>query len=246
MPFRTIVCICLLALLSGCATTPPVANTPEAQFKEGERLYAGKHYDDAIAEWKKVKENPAAPELAVQAELKIADAQFADKKYIEATASYEEFRKLHPNHEKNPYALYRLGLCYFKQITGIDTEQTPVKNAVTMFEIFLRDYPISEYAADVKEKLEICRTKQLQYEIYVGRFYFRTEKYQAAIKRLEEALARYPKSPIQDETLFYLGQAYFKNGDKTKGQETFNRLFAEFPASKYVIEAKKVLKKLSA
>lgn len=243
MPFRTIVRICLLALLAGCATTQHAATTPEAQFKEGETLYAARHYEDAIAQWKKVKEGNAPPELTAQAELKIADAQFANKSYIEAAASYEDFRKLHPTNEKTPYALYRLGLCYYNQISGIDTEQTPVKNAVTMFESFLSQYPTSEYAADARAKLADCRDKQLQYEIYVGRFYLRTEKYQAAIKRLEDALLQFPKSPRHDETLFYLGEAYLRKGDKKKGEEAFTRLFTEFPTSKYVVEARTLLKK---
>lgn len=233
----------LLLFLAGCATTPPPAATTEALFKEGESFYAARRYEDAIAQWKKVKESDSRSELTTQAELKIADAQYADKNYIEAAAAYEDFRKLHPNHEKASYALYRLGLCYFNQISGIDTEQTPVKNAVTMFETFLNQYPASEYAADVREKLEICRTRQLQYEIYVGRFYLRTEKYQAAIKRLEEALAQFPKSPIHDETLFYLGEAYLRSGEKAKGEQVLARLFNEFPSSRYVVDARKLLRK---
>lgn len=243
MRSRAFLKLILLLLLAGCATTPPPTATPEALFKEGESLYAARHYEDAIAQWKKAKEGNAPPELTTQAELKIADAQFANKNFIEAAAAYEDFRKLHPKHEKAPYALYRLGLCYFNQISGIDTEQTPVKNAVAMFETFLGQYPGSEFAGDVREKLEVCRTKQLQYEIYVGRFYLRTEKYLAAIKRLEEALAQFPKSPINDETLFYLGEAYLRNGEKAKGEQVFTRLFDEFPASRYVVDARKLLKK---
>jgi len=213
-------------------------------LKEGERLYAKKNYEDAIAQWKKVKESDAVAVLSTQAELRIADAQFANKNYIEAASSYENFRKLHPNHEKTGYALYRLGLSYFYQIDGIDTEQTPVKNTVTMFETFLSQYPASEFAADVRAKLETCRIKQLQYELYIARFYFRTEKYPAAIKRLEEALVQFPKSPIHDETLFCLGQAYLKNGEKAKGEQVFTRLFTEFPSSKYVSKGKNLLKKI--
>ncbi|HEY6873656.1 MAG TPA: outer membrane protein assembly factor BamD [Geobacteraceae bacterium] len=243
MPFRTIVCLCLLALLAGCATIRPTPPTPESMFQEGENLFAARHYEDAIAQWKRVKESNAPPELTARAELKIADAQFAHKNYIEAAAAYEDFRKLHPDHEKAPYALYRLGLCHFNQIEKIDIEQTPVKNAVTMFETFLKEYPASEYAADVRAKLENCRDKQLQYEIYVGRFYFRTDKFQAAINRLEGALAQFPKSPRHDETLFYLGAAYLRSGEKAKGEQAFARLATEFPASKYIVEARKLQKK---
>lgn len=231
-----------LLFLAGCASAP-VTKSADTYFKEGEEFYASKRYEDAIAQWKKVKESYFSPELTTTAELKIADAQFESGSYIEAAASYEDFRKLHPANQKAPYALYRLGLCYYDQITGIDTDQTPVKNAVSVFENFLRQYPASEYAAEVKDKLEVCRMKQVQYEIYVGRFYLRSEKYQAAIKRLEEALAKYPSSLVHDETLFYLGEAYILSGEKSKGRDVFKRLSTEYSSSKYVDDARKFMDK---
>jgi outer membrane protein assembly factor BamD len=242
MKYRTTISAGLLFLLVGCATTAPPPATPDALFKEGEKLYSQKKYEEAIETWKKVKDLVSAPDLIARTELKIADANFSNKNYIEAAAGYEDFRKFHPDNEKVPYALYRTGLCYFNQITGIDTEQTPVNNAVTMFESFLRHYPSSEFAADVKAKLEECRTKQLQYQIYVGRFYYRTEKYQAAANRLADALVKFPDLKINDETLYYLGRAYLKMGNKAKGDEALKRLLKEYPASRFLPEATKLLK----
>jgi outer membrane protein assembly factor BamD len=243
MSCRYFVYVCLFALLAGCATTAPPKKTAEVYFKEGEDAYKAKHYEDAIGQWKKVKESYSSPELTAAAELRIGDAQFENKNYIEAAAAYENFRKFHPNHEKAPYALYRLGLCYYQQITGIDTDQTPVKNAVVTFEDFLKQYPASEFTAEVRQKLADCITKQVEHEVYVGRFYFRTEKYAAAIKRLDECITRYPTSPRLDEALFYLGKAYVLTGDRTKGREALGRLEKEFPASKFLVETKKFQQK---
>lgn len=248
MPFAhlrraTIAVACLLAL-AACATTAPEPKKPaDTLFREGEEFYATKHYEDAIAQWKKVKESFSTPELTAQAELKIADAQFDNESYIEAAASYEEFRKFHPKHPMAPYALYRLALCNYKQMGTIDTDQTAVKNTVNLFESFLQQYPNDERAAEARQKLQECRARQLRYEIYVGRFYLRTDKYQSAIKRLSRALTLSPDSPENDETLYYLGQAYIRSGDKEKGRETFNQLFKQFPSSTYIGDARKVMDK---
>ena len=231
----------LALAITGCASAPQPNKTPETYLKEGDAFYANRNYEDAIAEWKRVKESYASPELTIMAELKIADAQYDNGNYIEAAASYEEFRKLHPNNEKADYALYRIGLCNYNQVSGIDTDQTPVKNAVTLFESFLRLYPKSSYAAEVQDKLDVCRMKQVQYEIYVGRFYLRNGDYQAAIKRLEEALVTFPKSPFHDETLFYLGEAYLRACNRDKGREAFNRLYRDFRTSKFVEKARSVM-----
>jgi len=233
----------LLLVLAGCASAPQPTKTAETYFKEGDEFYASRNYEDAIAQWKRVKESYSSPELTTMAELKIADAQFDNGDYIEAAASYEEFRKLHPTNEKSEYALYRLSLCHFNQIHGIDTDQTAVKNAVTLFESFLKSYPKSSYVEEVRAKLDVCRMKQVQYEIYVGRFYLRSGRYTAAIKRLDAALTNYPKSPFHDETLYYLGEAYLLAGERDKGRAAYSRLYSEFRNSKYVEKARSIMEK---
>jgi outer membrane protein assembly factor BamD len=177
------------------------------------------------------------------ADLRIADAQFENKNYIEAGASYESFSKFHPSNPNVTYALFRLALCNYNQITGIDTDQTPVTNAVAMFERFLKQYPTSEYAPEARERLADCVIKQVQHEIYIGRFYLRFGNYQSSAKRLEECLARYPQASNLDEALFYLEKAYFLCAEKEKGRLTFNRLQLRFPTSKYLKEAENLLKK---
>ncbi len=232
----------LLSLLAACSSVP-LDNRPAALYKEGEEFYASQRYEDAIAQWKKVREAYASPELTTSAELKIADAYFDSERFIEATAAYEEFRKLHPTHEKAPYALYRIGLSNYNQITGLDTDQTPQKNAVIHFEDFLRRHPKSEYAGEVKDKLEATVTQQIQHEQYVARFYYRTEKFAATIKRLEELLAAQPKSPLHDETWYLIGAARLRSGTPEKAKEAFNRLSTVFPGSRFIMDASKLLEK---
>jgi outer membrane protein assembly factor BamD len=206
-------------------------------FKEGERLFQKGKYEDAIAQWKKVKESYQSPELSARAEINIADAYFLNKDFIEAAAAYEDFRKLHPSHPRAAYALYRQAMSHFNQIHGIDTDQTPVKNALITLESYVRLYPAGEHLSEVKEKIGVCRDKQLQYEIYVGRFYLNTGNYPAAIGRFEEALKVFPELSRRDEVLFYQGRAYQKAGQQPKAVEVFERLVKEFPASKFAGDA---------
>lgn len=219
-----------LSLISACASTPAPVKTPETYFREGETAYASRNFEEAINQFKKVKESYNSPELSAKAELKIADAHFENGAFIEAAAAYEDFRKLHPGNERAPYALYRLALSNYNEITGIDTDQTAVKNAVHYFQEFLALYPSSEYAPQAKEKLADCRAKQLAYENYVGNFYLRTEKYAAAIKRLNEALQRFPGEPGLADTIANLEQAYRESGDAARAEEMRKRLATEYPA----------------
>ncbi|HEX9080012.1 MAG TPA: outer membrane protein assembly factor BamD [Desulfuromonadaceae bacterium] len=229
-------------LLQGCASVAP-SKSPDVQFKEGEEAFKRARYEDAIAYWKKVKESFKSPELSTKAELGIADAYFLNKDYIEAAAAYEDFHKLHPSHERAAYALYRQGLSYYNEINGIDTDQTPVKNALSVFESYLKEYPHGENAKDAAEKIRDCRDKQVQYEIYVGTFYRKDDKYPAAIARFEGALKTFPDSTRRDEILYNLGRTYREAKQKAKANEVFERLIREFPASPYVKDAKKMMAK---
>lgn len=229
-------------LLAGCANIP-IETKPSAIYSEGEAFYESKHYDDAIAQYRKVRDAYASTELSTNAELRIADSYFESERYIEAASAYDEFRKLHPVHKKAPYALYRMGLANFKQITGSDRDQTSLKNAVIYFEEFLSKYPKDEYAADVRTKLDELRLQQLQYEQYVANYYYRTKKYPAAIKRLEDALSTFPDSPLHDETLFVLGASLLKSDNQEKAREYFNKLSTDFPQSKFIMDASKLLEK---
>jgi len=229
------------ALFQGCATVQQANKPADQLYKEGEQFYQDGKYEDAITQWKKVKETYQSTELTTKAELNIANAYFMNRDYIEAAAGYEDFRKLHPKHPQADFALYRQGMSHFNQIHSIDTDQTPVKNAQITFDSYLKLYPDGAHLAEVQEKQRQCRDKQLQYELYVGRFYLKSDAYKAAIARFEGSLKMFPDSTLRDEVMYYLGKAYLEDGQKEKGHEVFSRLISEFPGSSYVAEAKKAM-----
>jgi outer membrane protein assembly factor BamD len=230
-----------LTLLSGCASTPTADPTVQELYARGETSFTKSRYQEAIGYWKQVKEQFPEPELMAKAEIGIANAYFLDHEYIEAGAAYEDFRRLHPGHDLAQFALYRQALSSYNLITGIDTDQIPVKNALALFEAFVKQHPTSEYVPKVREKIAECRAKLAQYEIYVGRFYYRTDPYHAAIGRLEDALTQFPDYTGHDETLYYLAKACLEANLKDKAQTALSRLIREYPKSSYLADARKLL-----
>lgn len=242
MLFNKTVLVSILgvSLLQGCAEVQ--LNKPtDALYRGGEQSFRKGKYEDAIAQWKKVKESYPSPELSARTEISIAEAYYLHKDYIEAAAEYESFRKLHPGNEWAEYALFRQGMSYYKQINSIDTDQTPVKNTLAIFESYRKLYPNGSHTAEVVEKIRDCLDKQLQYEIYVASFYLRTGIRPAAIARLEAALKSFPDLPRREELLFWLGRAYREAGQKDKAREQFERQLREFPSGPHADQAKKVV-----
>jgi outer membrane protein assembly factor BamD len=241
---RIALALTILVLATSC-TNSQLKLPPETLFKQGENLYARKKYEAASEKWRKAKDSTTSPLLRTAVELKLADALYHDEKYIEAAAEYENFRKLHPKNPKAPYALYMQGMSNFDQAHKIDVDQTPINNSVTLFESFLQEYPGSDMTSKVREKLAEGKNRQAAYEMYIGRFYYRTDKYEAAIGRFEEALQKYPGTPRSDEALFYLGKAYLHTGNINKAKESMSRLVTEYPKSEFVDNAKSILNRKS-
>ncbi|HOP39804.1 MAG TPA: outer membrane protein assembly factor BamD [Geobacteraceae bacterium] len=243
--FRRIALVLIIPVFAVSCSNKQIKVPPETLLKQGESLYARKKYEAAAEKWRTAKDGTSSQILKTALELKLADALFNDENYIEAAAEYENFRKLHPKNSKASYALFMTAMSNLKQVEKIDVDQTPITNAAILFETFFKEYPNSVLQQRARIRLAECRSKQAAYEIYVGRFYYRTDKYKAAIGRFKEALEKYPGTPELDEALFLLGNACLRSGDAVTAKESFSRLVTDYPHSKFVNKAKKFLSRNS-
>lgn len=234
----------LLLLAAACAPSKvPPAPSAEHYLQEGESYFEKGLYQDAIASWEKVRETFYSPELNVLAEMKIAEAHFLAGDYVEAAAAYEDFLKQHPDHERTPQILYQLGMSYYNQVLSPDRDQTATHSALATFESLLKRFPEDPSKEEVEVLAARCRNLLAEHELYVGRFYLRAGKYQAAINRLQGIFTLYPSYDSRDKAYFYLGQAYFENGDKQLAIDAFNTLSREFPSSEYISKAREIVEK---
>jgi outer membrane protein assembly factor BamD len=244
MTNRILFTLILTIFLASCSSQKVVPqHSAEIYFQEGERFYESNLYEDAIASWEKVRDSYYSPELNMLAELKIAEAYFRSERYEEAATAYEDFLKQHPNDSRINDVYYHLGLSHYQQILSADRDQSSTEKAMLVFQQLLKRFPEYSQAEEVGYLIQRCRNRLAEHEVYVGRFYLKTENFQAAINRLEKVMAVYPNYYYRDEAFFYLGQAYLQTGQKDKAKDIFNNLFEQFPGSEYLVEAQKILAK---
>ncbi|MBM4286454.1 MAG: outer membrane protein assembly factor BamD, partial [Deltaproteobacteria bacterium] len=130
---------------------------PEVMAEQGIRELKRKKYDDAIDTFGKLKDRYPYSEQALLAQIKVADAYFYKKKYDEALQAYKEFEKLHPTNKAVPYAVFRQGMCYYRQRSTIDRDQTFTHKAMAEFRRLIKKYPESEYVARAEKYVAQCR-----------------------------------------------------------------------------------------
>lgn len=240
---KRLLCLAVFLLLAtACATTDAgKPKTAEDYLLEGERLLESGRYQEAIASWEKVRQAFYSPELNMLSELKIAEAHFLAKDYVEAAAAYEDFLKQYPNHPRTAEVLFQLGMSYHKQILSADRDQTATQNALVTFESMVKRFPDDPNKDEARTLIARCRDRLAERELYVGHFYLRTGKYPPAIKRLQKIPENYPDFANLDQVYFHLGQAHQKNGDLQQATAAFATLVENFPQSQHLREAQRFL-----
>ena len=217
---RTIVLsvVCLLILgVSGCGwwkdvrewwRPPDMARaTPEALYKTGAEQYQEGRYKKAAESFRRVKELFPLHNLAINAELGIADSHFSDENYIEAEAAYGDFISLHPTNENLPYAMYQRGMCHYNQVVSIDRDQTDAILAKQAFERLITRFPGSKFSFLAEKHLQECRKKLAEKEFYVGTFYFRQGKYKAALSRFETIVSEYSGIGLDYKVAYFIQES---------------------------------------
>ena len=79
-------------------------------------------------------------------------------------------------------------------------------------EDFLKKYPNTDYAIDLKFKLDLIINQMAAKEISVARYYMNNEKWIPAINRLKIIVEKYDKTIFVEEALFRLVEIYYKIG----------------------------------
>jgi outer membrane protein assembly factor BamD len=206
-------------LLSGCSLFgiggEEPEKPPEELMREGMSAFRDGDYTEAAESFQNLKDRYPYSKLAVQAELKLADAIFKRKEFEEALETYKEFERLHPRNESIPYVIYQQGMCSFLRMNTTDRDQTSTKEALKEFERLGREFPTNLFALMAQRRIRRCLINLAEYEFYVGHFYFKTGRYLAALRRFEYLITHYPDYGQYGKTLFYIA----KSKEKLSGQK---------------------------
>jgi len=228
------------ALALGCAgggePVEPAPKTAEDLYNEATETLSGSSvlylietvdYPLAIAKFQEIIDNYPFSEFATLSELKIADAYFAQRDFVQASSFYQEFIELHPKHPKVPYALLRNGECAYGQMLAPDQDQGKTRDALKQFETLIERFPQSEEAGQAREFQSEARDRLAIHEVEIGNFYFDSEKYHAAVPRYRDALVQSEDHTGHRATRAKLGIALVKVGDKQEGERILNEVLPD-------------------
>jgi len=219
--------LAFLLICSGCSfntstivsffkKSPPVRSTPEGLYSRGTTEYQDSNYKKAREYYTRLKEEYPLHELAILAELGIADSLYSDKEYAEAELAYHDFTSLYPTNENIPYAFYQKGMCHYVQIGAIDRDQTETIKAKGDFERLVARFPQSKFSILAEKLIRECKLKLAEHEFYVGNLYFKMKKYAAALKRFEGITRDYAGVGLDLKVETYIAQTKVRIAEEEK------------------------------
>ncbi len=234
--------IFLSLFLTACASkTVPPGKDAASYFQEAEAYFADGEYKDAIAAWEKVRESYQSAELNTLVDLKIAEAHFLNKDYIEAAVAYDAFAKSHPDDHRIPDVYYQLGLANMYQILNPDQDQTSTLAALHAFTTMKERFPEDRRMPEVLLYINRCENQLALRDLSVGQFYLRTDYYVASINRIEGLLKKYPNFYERDKAYYYLCKAYLLNGEYDKAVNALNIMVKEHTSSEFTADARELI-----
>ncbi len=226
---KKILSIVVLLLLAGCAEKQEPFD-PVALFKNAEENMRKENFEKARKNYQEIQEKSPDKSYDAVLMLRVADTYFGDEKFDEARVEYQAFLNFHPVHKDAVYAQYQIARCSFNQLTTIDRDPEPTRAALREFQTLLRKYPHSIFEEETKKDISICLDRLSEYELYVGRFYYKKGAYKAAIGRFEKLLQDYPGASAEKDGLYYAGLSYRELGERDHAQTAFETLVKKYPS----------------
>jgi len=237
-----------LVLAAACSSSPPAfEEVPPAEELYAEALdtlegnswllFRTTNYARAIEKLQSIIDNYPYSEVAVLAELKIADAYFDDHRYDEALSYYRDFADLHPQHEKVPYTILRSALCRERQMHAANRDQTATRDALLHLDRLLAKYPHSPEAQEAEIMWRDLRTHLAENVAEIAEFYMKREEYESAAERYRSILNEYPGLGLDAEALYNLGVCYLEMRRTEEAERIFQSIVQNYRDSAYASAA---------
>ena len=180
---------------------------------------------------------------APRSALMTAYSYYVYGRYFDTIFELERFLKTYPEHNRQNYAYYLLGLAYYEQIVDEKKDLEPIINSKKYFQIIINEYPGSEYAADAEFKLDLIKEILAAKEMYLGRYYIEKEKWIPAINRYKIILENYDDTIYVEEAIHRLVEIHYKVGLIDESKKYANLLGYNYQSGEWYEKSYKIFNK---
>ena len=246
MPIKIFIFIVSTILLISCSKENPdyqlkpkedpykIYNEAYEAFEKGDYFYAQKKFLEVELSIEKV-------EVASKASIMASYSLYSINFYDEALENLNKYLKKYPANKEAIYAEYLIAIIYFEQIKDETKDAEPINKAKQTIDNFLKKYPNTEYALDLKFKNDLIINQMAAKELYVAKYYISVQKWIPAINRLKIIVEKYDQTIFIEEALYRLVEINYFIGLKKEAEKYASILGYNYNSSEWHKQSYKIL-----
>ena len=205
-------------------------------MNKGDNFYASKKFSEAETILPTI-------ELSAKASLMSSYCLYLINFYPEAIASLERHIKQYPADKNIAYAHYLVAIIFYEQILDEKKDINPLLKSKKKIEFFLKNYPNTDYALDLKFKMDLIINQLAAKEMYVAKYYISTQKWIPAVNRLKIIVEEYSETVFIEEALHRLVEVYYRVGLIDEAKNAAAILGYNYNSSEWYDESYRILNK---
>jgi len=163
--------------------------------------------------------------------------------YTEATTNLERFITKYPADRNINYAHYLVAIILYEQILDEKKDIKPLLKSKDKINFYLKNFPDTEYALDLKFKLDLVNNQLAAKEMYIAKYYIATQKWIPAINRLKVIVNDFSETVFIEEALHRLVEVYYRIGLTEEAKAAAAILGYNYNSSEWYTQSYKILDK---
>jgi outer membrane assembly lipoprotein YfiO len=201
-----------LALPISCHPAKPVVNpvptAPDELLNQGMKQLKDRQYGKAIVTFQQMTYDFATTHYATEAQFYLAEAYRLKKDYAQAQLEYEFLTTNFPSSPFYEEASYRTALCYLRAVPKSSLDQSGLKKAQDLIDLFKEQFPNSKYLSEIEIMETEIAARFAQKEYDAGMLYAGAGEYESARIYFQHILATWPRATLVPEVKLQLAIAY--------------------------------------
>ena len=245
---RIFLILSFVLLLNSCSKDeeiykPTEAVNPFASYKEGLEAFENNNFFFANKKFSEAELNFEVVELAAKSAIMSIFSLYGINFYNDAQENIERYLKTYPSDKNVIYAHYLQAIISFEQISDEKRDLKPLLDANRKIDFFIKKYPDSDYAIDLKFKKDLIQNQLAAKELYVAKYYISTQKWVPAINRLKIIIEKYEETIFIEEALHRLVEVHYHLGLENEAKNYAKILGYNYNSSEWFQQSYKLLNK---
>ncbi len=247
---KIFIIIFYLIIFSSCSKNeekiiyqPLEKTNPYELYKEGLDAFEINDFFFANKKFSEAELNFEETEFAAKSAIMSIFSLYGLNFYDEATENLNRYFKTYPSDKNIIYAHFLQAVIYFEQISDEKKDLKPLLQADEKINYFLKNYPNTEYAIDLKFKKDLIQNQIAAKELFVAKYYISIKKWVPAIQRLKVIVNKYNKTIFIEEALHRLVEIHYHLGLENEAKKYANILGYNYNSSEWFQQSYKILNK---